>query len=496
MLNAVVAHAPKFGATVGTFDSSAARDIAGVREIVEIPTGVAIIADTFWAATKARDALVINWDFAAAEQRGTAELKTEFKRHFSQPGVEVRRDGDVDTAFANASKIVEAVFEFPYLAHAAMEPLNAVVEITPRGCEIWTGSQSPTNDQNVAAAILGIEPHVVKIHTQFAGRSFGRRAPIDSDYVAEAVSIAKAMKRRAPVKLQWTREDDMRSDSYRPMSIHSMRAAINAKGEITGWSHRIVAHSILKGTRMDHRVSDGIDATIVEGARNLPYGVANFACDLHLVDVAIPTLWWRSVGHSHNGYATEVFFDEVAVAAGHDPVELRQQLLSNHPRHEAVLKLALEKAGPAQSGDRRGRGVAIHESFRSVVAQVVDITLQDDGRYSVDDVVCAVDCGIAVNPDIVRAQMEGGIGFGLGATMREAIEIDAGMVTAKNFDRYQTLRVSEMPRVAVHIVPSINPPTGVGEPGVPPIGPALANALRAATGTAIHRLPIGRLISA
>jgi len=495
MLTAVVEHPPQFGARVSRFDAAAARSVAGVREVVEIPTGVAVVADSYWAATQGRAALVVEWNFDLAEQRGSAQLVDEFRDLLLEPGAVARDDGDVEAALEGAHKVVEASFEFPYLAHAAMEPLNAVVEIKPGGCEIWTGSQSPTNDQRVAAAILGIEPGAVKINTQFAGGSFGRRSVPDSDYVAEAVAVAKAIGGRAPVKLQWSREDDMRAGRYRPMTLHALRAGLDANGNIIGWSHRIVGQSFLRGTSMEGMIVNGVDRTIVEGAYNLPYTVPNFRCDLHLVDVGVPTLWWRSVGHSHNGYATEAFFDEVAAAAGKDPITLRRQLLRDHPRHRRVLGLAVAKAGPAPTGKGRGRGVAVHAAFRSFVAQVVDVTLSEDGSYSIDDVVCAVDCGIAINPDIVRAQMEGSIGFGLGAVMQEAVVFEAGVVRSTNFDSYRPLRIPEMPPVAVHIVASAEPPTGVGEPGLPPVGPALANALRAVTGKTVHRLPIGARIA-
>jgi isoquinoline 1-oxidoreductase beta subunit len=491
MLTAVVEHPPQFGARVSRFDAAAARRVAGVRDVVEIPSGVAVVADSFWAATQGRAVLAVDWNFDLAEQRGSAQLVDEFRDLLSRPGAVARDDGDVDAALRDAQTVVEASFEFPYLAHAAMEPLNAVVEIKRDGCEIWTGSQSPTNDQRVAAAILGIDPGAVKINTQFAGGSFGRRSVPDSDYVAEAVAVAKAIGGRAPVKLQWSREDDMRAGRYRPMTLHALRAGLDGHGNVIGWSHRIVGQSFLRGTSMEGMIVDGVDRTIVEGARNLPYTVPNFRCDLHLVDVGVPTLWWRSVGHSHNGYATEAFFDEVAAAAGKDPVALRRQLLRDHPRHRGVLDLAVAKAGPAPTGKGRGRGVAVHAAFRSFVAQVVDVTLGEDGSYSIDAVVCAVDCGIVINPDIVRAQMEGSIGFGLGAVMHEAVVFEAGVVRSTNFDSYRPLRIPEMPPVAVHIVASAEPPTGVGEPGLPPIGPALVNALRAVTGKTVHRLPIG-----
>ena len=489
MLTAVVAHPPRFGAKVAKWDASAAKKIVGVVEIIEIPQGVAVLAKDFWSAKRGRDALNVEWDERAAERRGSVELWQAYKELAAHAGAPARQDGDVEAAFARAAKVVDATYEFPYLAHATMEPLNAICELRADACEIWSGAQSPTTDQQVVAMITGLDPSQVIIHTQFAGGSFGRRAVPDSDYIAEAVHIALAIKGRAPVKLQWTREDDMRSGRYRPMAYHVLRAGLDANGKLIAWHHRIVAQSFLKGTPFAAMVKNGVDGTAVEGARNLPYAVENCAVDLQMPDVGVPTLWWRSVGHTFNGFATEAFFDEVARAAGHDPVVWRRELLAGHPRHLGVLDLAIDKAGPAPTGKGQGRGVAVHESFNSFVAEVVDLTVHDDGSFKVDRVVCAVDCGIAVNPDIVRAQMEGGIGMGLGAALREAVTLKDGVVEQTNFNAYQPLRMDEMPRVEVHIVPSTVAPSGVGEPGVPPIAPAIANALLAITGKPTRRLP-------
>jgi isoquinoline 1-oxidoreductase beta subunit len=378
-----------------------------------------------------------------------------------------------------------------------MEPLNCVVELKPNACEIWTGCQFQTSNQSKAAEIAGLEPGQVAINTLFAGGSFGRRGTPDSDFVAEAVSIAKAIGGRAPVKLQWSREDDMRAGKYRPMNYHRLSAGVGPNGDVVAWHQRIVGQSIVRGTPFEQfLVREGVDGLAVEGASTMVYAIPNLRVEAHHPDVGVPVLWWRSVGHSHTAFAVEVFMDELAAAVGRDPVDLRRELLKDHPRHLGVLNLAAERAGwgsPLPPG--RGRGVAVHESFGSFVAEVAEVTVQDDGRYSVDRVVCAVDCGIAVNPDIVRAQMEGGIGYGLSAAMREEITLVDGAVRQSNFTDYQPLRIGDMPVVEVHIVPSPEAPSGVGEPGVPPIAPAVANALRAVTGKSVRRLPIGERVA-
>jgi isoquinoline 1-oxidoreductase beta subunit len=497
MLVAVVAHAPKFGARVASFDASKAREVQGVADVVEIPTGIAVLADGYWSALKGREALTVSWDETSAEQRGTPELLAEYQALADKPGLVARNDGDAAAALTAAAKRVDAEFEFPYLAHASMEPMNCVVELKANECEIWTGAQFQTFDQNKVAEITGLVPEQVKINTLFAGGSFGRRAVPDSDYIAEAVTIAKAIGGSAPVKLQWSREDDMRAGKYRPMHLHRASGGVDAQGEIVAWQHRIVGQSIVQGTALESfLVRDGIDSSSTEGVSTMPYAIPNLRVEVHHPDVGVPVLWWRSVGHTHTAFATEVFLDELAAAAGKDPVELRRKLLEGHPRHLGVLNLAVEKAdwgSPLPAG--RGRGIAVHESFGSFVAEVAEVTVQDDGRYSVDRVVCAVDCGIAVNPDIVRAQMEGGIGYGLSAAMREAITLADGAVEQSNFTDYLPLRIGDMPAIEVHIVPSAEPPSGVGEPGLPPLAPAVANAIRAVTAKPVRRLPIGERLS-
>jgi isoquinoline 1-oxidoreductase beta subunit len=501
MLTAVVLHPPRFGQKTAKVDSSAVNSIPGVRYVVEIPTGVAVIATTFWAAKKGRDALKVEWDPATGSKATSEQLIADYKKLAATPGKPAKKTGDADAAIAAGAKKLEATYEFPFLAHAAMEPMNCVVKLTRESCEIWNGEQFQTGDQFAIAKYTGLQPEQVKLNMMYAGGSFGRRASAMSDYVLEAVSIAvqlvKSDKVGIPVKLVWTREDDMRGGYYRPLYVHALRAAVDGDGKVAGWHHRIVGQSILAGTAFESvMVKDGIDMTSVEGASTLPYDFPHLSVELHTTDGGVPVLWWRSVGSSHTAFSTETFFDELASLAGKDPVAMRRDLLAKHPRHLAVLNLAAEKAGWSQplaagkAGEKRGRGIAVHESFGSVVAQVAEVTVDKDNKYRVDRVVCAVDCGVAVNPDNIRSQMEGGIGFGLSAALYGKITLKDGAVEQSNFHDYPILRINEMPAVEVHIVPSTAKPSGVGEPGVPPIAPAVANALAQATGKRLRALPL------
>ena len=382
-----------------------------------------------------------------------------------------------------------------------MEPMNCVVKLDADRCEIWNGEQFHTVDQMNVAQAVGLKPEQVFINQLFAGGSFGRRANPFSDYLVEAAAITKALAAAGntgiPIKLVWTREDDMRAGFYRPAYYHTLKAGLDASGNVVAWQHRIVGQAIQAGTPFEPMlIRDGIDDTSVEGAKNLPYAIANLKVDLHSPKVGVPVLWWRSVGSTHNAYATETFIDELAAAAKRDPVEYRRALLAKEPRHLGVLDLAAAKSGwgkplPAgKSGEKRGRGIAVHKSFDTYVAQVAEVTVKKDGAFSVDRVVCAVDCGIAVNPDVIRAQMEGGIGFGLAAALHSAITLKDGVVEQSNFHDYPPLRINEMPQIEVYIVPSTEKPTGVGEPGTPVIAPAVANALAAATGKRLRSLPL------
>jgi isoquinoline 1-oxidoreductase beta subunit len=407
------------------------------------------------------------------------------------PGITAKKEGDADSALAKAAKKLSAEYEVPYLAHATMEPMNCTVDLKKNSCEIWTGTQFQTADRAAAAEVAGLKPEQVQIHTMYLGGGFGRRANPANDFVKEAVHVAKAAK--APVKVIWTREDDTQGGYYRPMWYDRIAAGLDEKGYPVAWKHTIVGQSIIAGTPFESMmVKDGIDGASVEGAADLPYAVPNLLVDLHSPKTGVPVLWWRSVGHSHTAFVVESFLDELAHAAGKDPYEYRKGLLAGHPRHLGVLNLAAEKAGwgtPVPSG--RARGVAVHESFGSYIAQVAEVTVDSaSGKITVHKVVCAVDCGKYVNPDTIRAQMESGIVFGLSAALHGQITFKDGRVEQSNFHDYPILRLDEMPQVEVHIVESREKSGGIGEPGVPPIAPAVANAVFDLTGKRIRKLPM------
>src|ERR1700676_232216 len=495
MLLTLLKRPPLFGATVKSFDAAAAGAVPGVVKVVQVPRGVAVVAKSFWAAKQGRDALNVEWDDSKAETRSSAAIMDEYRRLANKPAPFTRKDGAALQALKDAKRKVSASYEFPYLAHAPMEPLDAVIKLTASSCEIWAGDQFQTIDQANAARTAGLDPQQVSIHTLYAGGSFGRRAHPGSDYIVEAVSIAKAYGADGtPIKLQWTREDDIHGGLYRPMYFHKLEAGLDAQGKLTGWHHVIVGQSIVADTIFGALIKDGIDSTSVEGAANIAYAIPNIAVDLSTTKTGVPVLWWRVVGSSHTTFAVEAFIDEAAHAAGQDPFPFRRKLLDQHPRMKAVLELAADKAGwspPLPPG--KGRGIAVAARFRSFVAQVAEVSVGKDGQIKVDRVVCAVDCGTPINPEIIAAQMEGGIGFGLGAVLYGAITLKNGRVEQDNFNGYRVLRINEMPKVEVHIVPSAEGPTGVGEPGVAPIGPAVANAIFAATGTRVHLLPFPKL---
>lgn len=489
MLTAVIARPPRFGGVMKSVDDAAARAVPGVVDVVRTPKGPAVLARSTWAAVKGREALKIEWDDSKAETRSTADLRREYRALLDKPGAAVSAHGDLEAGFAKAAHVIESVYEFPYLAHAPMEPVNAVADLKPgKSLEIWTGSQMQTVDQAVAAAVTGLKPEQVRIHTLFAGGSFGRRATPDADMVSEAAMIAAAVNGRAPVKVVWTREDDIQGGKYRPMYMHRLRAGVDAEGRITAWDHRIAGQSILAGTPFAGMIQNGVDATSVEGARELPYTAAAHRLDLHSPEAGVPVLWWRSVGSTHTAYAVETMTDRLARAAGIDPVVFRLKLISD-PREAAVLRLAAQKAGWGRApAPGVHRGCAVHKSFGTYVAQIADVRL-DGGRLKAERVVCAVDCGVAVSPDQIAAQMEGGVGYGLGAALHNRITLTEGRVDQSQFDDYAPLRISEMPHVETHIIPSDIAPTGAGEPGTPPIAPAAANAVLWGTGREINTLP-------
>ena len=491
MLTAVVLHPPRFGGKLKSFDDSKARAVPGVREVVRFSTpvtdGVAVLAADYWTAKKGRDALTAEWDDSNAFRLSSGEIMDQYKKLATTPGTAARKEGDADKALAGAAKTLEAAYEFPYLAHAAMEPMNCVVKLEANSCEIWNGEQFQTVDRIHLAKLLGLQPAQVTLNQLYAGGGFGRRANPQSDFLLEAAVIAKAINGNAPVKLVWGREDDMRAGFYRPMYYHTLKAGLDAQGNIIAWKHVIVGQSILTGTAFEPMmVKDGVDATSVEGASNLPYAIPNMAVELHSPKSGVPVQWWRSVGSTHTAFATECFLDEIARETKKDPFELRRALLAKHPRHKAVLEAAAQKAGwskPVAKG--RWRGIAVHESFNTFVAQVVEISDKKIHR-----VVCAVDCGIAVNPNVVAMQMESGIGYGLSAALAGAITLKEGVVEQSNFHDYQVVRMNQMPPIETVIVNSGEKPSGVGEPSTPVIAPALANAILAMSGKPVRSLPL------
>ena len=503
MLTAVVLHPPRFGAKLKSFDGAKAQQIPGVQAVVAFTTparsGVAVLAKDYWTAKKGRDALAAEWDESSAFRLGSAEIMAEYKRLAVTPGTVALKEGDAEAALRAAAKTLEASYEFPYLAHASMEPMNCVVSLKlaggDAGCEIWNGEQFQTVDQMAIAQMLDLKPDQVKINMLYAGGSFGRRANPQSDFILEAVAIAKAINGNAPVKLVWGREDDMRAGYYRPMYYHALEAGLDAQGEITAWRHTIVGQSILAGTAFEPMmVKNGVDATSVEGAANLPYAIPNRLVELHSPKVGVPVQWWRSVGSTHTAFATECFLDEIARATSKDPLALRRALLAKQPRHIGVLELAAKQAGWGKplakvKNEDRSRGIAVHESFGTFVAQVVELSRRKDELH-IERVVCAVDCGVAVNPQIVAMQMESGIGYGLSAALAGAITLKDGVVEQSNFHDYPVVRINQMPKIEVHIVPSTEKPSGVGEPATPVIAPALANAILALNAKPVRALPL------
>lgn len=488
-LTALVARPPRFGATVKTVDATAAKAIKGVVEVVTIPTGVAVVAKDTWSAIKGRDALKVEWDFAKAEDITSSAQMDGYRDLAKTPGLSADKRGDAATGLSRAAQVIEAEFEYPYLAHAPMEPLNGVLEPTAEGATWWAGSQFQTFEQKTIAAILGLKPEQVTVKTLFAGGSFGRRATPDCEYAAEVATIVKATGAKAPIHLMRTREDDMKAGYYRPAFYHKVRAGLDAKGEIAGWQHVIVGKSIMIGTALEAFVKHGIDSTSVEGAAETPYAIANLDVSIHNTHEIVPVLWWRSVGNTHTAHTMETMIDTLAHAANADPVAYRAPLLKGHPRHAGVLALATEKAGwGTKLAAGRGRGVAVHQSFGTYVAMVTEVTVTA-GKLKVDRVVAAVDCGIAVNPDIIHAQVEGAVGFALAMALRSKITLKNGEVEQANFDTFEPTRISEMPVVEVYIVPSAEAPTGIGEPGVPCLAPSIGNAIFAATGKRLRSLP-------
>jgi isoquinoline 1-oxidoreductase beta subunit len=496
MLTVLVARPPRFGGKVASFDAKEALAQPGVVDVKQISSGVAVYARGTYPAMQGRARLKVTWDDTSAEKRSTEKLIEHYRSLARKPGLVASEHGNVEAALKSADKVMEAEYVFPYLAHAPMEPLDGFLRWDGSSAVARLGSQLQTGDHQAIAKVLGLPLEGVRVETMLAGGSFGRRAQPTMHLAVELAEVAKAIDPNRPVKLVWTREDDIHGGYYRPLFVHRLRGGIR-NGRVTAWSNTLVGQSFLKGSPFEMMIKDGIDATSVEGSREIPYQVADFRCDLHTTDVGIPTLWWRSVGHTHTGYAVECFIDELLEAAGQDPVAGRLALMDKAPRAAGVLRTVADLAGWKGPGPSNGRarGVAVVESFNTYVAQIAEVS--DGGREGprVHKVWCAIDCGIAVNPDVIRAQMESGIGYGLGHVLFAEVSLDDGRPVQSNFDNYRSLRIHEMPEVEVRIVQSHEKPTGVGEPGVPPIGPAVANAMARLGLARPRRLPMVKAVS-
>jgi isoquinoline 1-oxidoreductase beta subunit len=492
MLTAMITRPPAFGAKLLSFDATEAKKVAGVTDVVQVPEGVAVVGTGMWPVMKARKLLKLEWDLSGA-MASSEDLLQQFRAKAGEPGTPFGQSPDTEGALSGAAKTVEAVYEFPFLAHAPMEPMNCVVWMHDGMLETWSGHQIQTLDLAAAAKTAGLPPEKVKLNSLISGGSFGRRANGWSDYTVEAVNVGKAIQWRAPLRLQFSREDDMRAGLYRPMYVHALKVGLDAQGALTGWKHTTVGQSIVAGTPFAMLIKDGVDSTTVEGVWPSPYSIPAFSGQLHSPELPVRPLWWRSVGNTHTAFVMETMMDELAAAAGKDPVEFRLALLGQSPRMAGVLKLAAEKGGWGGAVPQgHALGVAVHFSFETYVAQVVEVSVGENGIPKVHRAVVAVDCGVPINPDVIRAQMEGCVGFALSAALYGEIDIENGMPKQGNYNTYRVIRMPEMPVVEVHIVPSAEPPTGVGEPGVPPLAPAMANALFRLTGERTRRLPFVR----
>jgi isoquinoline 1-oxidoreductase beta subunit len=486
MLTACVARCPVFGGKAASHDPAKALAVPGVRHVVPIASGIAVVADSYWTARQGVEALVVKWDEGPLATLDSEAISKTYAELIRKPAPVVRKDGEGAAALARAARKLEAVYETPYLAHATMEPMNCTAWVRDGKCDVWTGSQNGTSAQRAAAKVAGVAPDRVTVHLQYLGGGFGRRS--ETDFVEEAVEIAKAL--GVPVRVVWSREDDMQHDWYRPATAHLLQAGLDAAGAPLVWTHRMTGPAILQRWYAQG-VQNGIDPTSVDCAEQLPYGFPHLQVEYALHDPGIPTGWWRSVAASQNVYAIECFMDEIAAAAGRDPVEFRRALLEDRPQHLAVLDAAAGRANwgsPLPAG--RGRGIAVAEAFDSFVAQVAEVEVAADGRVRVHRVVCAIDCGTVMNPDTVVAQMESGIVFGLSATLFGEVPIRRGRAAVSHFNDYPVLTMAQCPVIETHLVPSGSKLGGIGEVGLPPIAPAVVNAIAAATGRRLRKLPV------
>jgi len=485
MLVATVVRPPVFGGRVKSVSSAAAKAVAGVKDVVQFESGVAVIATDTWSALKGRQALKVEWNDGVNAGTTSAEIRSDFTRLAGTSGAVARNEGNVESALSTAPNTLTVDYELPFAAHATMEPMNCTAHVRADGADVWAPTQAPTNFQRMAAQIAGLKPSDVRFHVTMVGGGFGRRSR--TDVLEDAVRLSKLT--GAPIKVMWTREDDMQHDFYRPFGIHRMQGAVGADGWPVAWMHRIVTQAALGGGRGANG-APAVNFDAVGGAVELPYAIPNLRVENIITASAVPVAPWRSVGHSQNGFVTEAFLDELAAAGKKDPVEVRRRLLAKSPRHLGVLELAANKAGwgtPLPAGS--ARGVAVHAMSGTYVAQVAEVTVEKN-QIKVNRVVCAVDCGVVINPDTVAAQMEGAIVYGLTCALKNEITIAGGRVEQANFNTYPMLRLTETPRVEVHLVPSTEAPGGMGEPGVPPIAAAVANAVFAATGKRLRKLPL------
>jgi isoquinoline 1-oxidoreductase beta subunit len=486
LLTAVVARCPVIGGKVKSYNSKETMQVKGVRKVARISSGVAVIADHFWAAMKGRDALSIKWDEGPNADLNSKSIFTRFADALDKDtDITERQDGSIKDGLKAANKTLEAVYTAPYQAHACMEPMNATADVRVDGCDVYVGTQGQTATQQTAMQLTGLPEEKVKVHSTYLGGGFGRRS--EQDFITDAVECSMAAGK--PVKVIWTREDDIMHDQYRPATYNQLRGGVDASGKIIAWQHRIAGPSILSRV-FPNAVKEGRDGTSTMGASDIPYAFDNAEVSYKMVNPGVPVGFWRSVGSSQNAYITECFFDELAALAGRDPLQARLQLLGEESRHAGVLSLAAEKAGWGKAlPTGHARGIAVAKSFSTWAAQVAEVSI-DRGRVRVHRVTCAIDCGLAINPDSIRAQMESAVVYGLTACLKGEITIAAGKVEQSNFDNYPLLRIDECPEIDVHIVDSIESPSGIGEPGVPPVAPAVANAVFALTGKPVRSLPI------